>query len=61
MYHGAAFEAYNKEVPVLFPTFRSYRGDGTRWSFELMVHNQEPFVAGALILLLGLLAWRSLS
>jgi len=61
MYHGAAFEAYNKEVPLLFPTFRRYKGDDTGWSFELMLHNQEPFVAGALILLLGLLAWRGLS
>lgn len=58
--HGAAFETYRRNVPILFPTFRSYRGDGTPWSFELMLYNQEPFVAAALALLLGLLAWRGL-
>ena len=58
--HGAAFEAYRREVPILFPTLRGYRGDGTRWSFELMLRNQEPFVAAALVLLLGLLAWKGL-
>jgi len=57
--HGAAFEAYRKEVPILFPTFRRYHGDDTPWSFELMLYNQEPFVATALVLLLGLLAWKT--
>ncbi len=58
--HGAAFDAYRKEVPILFPTYRCYRGDDTPWSFELMLNNQEPFVAAAMVLLLGLLAWRGL-
>lgn len=58
--HGASFEAYRKAVPILFPGFRRYRGDDTPWSFELMLYNQEPFVATALVLLLGLLAWKVL-
>ncbi len=60
MHHGAAFEAYRNDVPVLFPTLRSYRGDGTRWSFRIMVHNEELVVLAALILLLGILAWKGL-
>ena len=57
--HGAAFEAYRRSVPILFPSLRRYPGDATRWSFRRMVRNQEPLVALGLLLIFVLLALRT--
>ena len=44
--HGPAYEAYRREVPILFPSLRTFPGAGPeRWSFAQMVRNQEPLVA----------------
>lgn len=44
--HGPAYEAYRREVPILFPSPRRFSGAGPeRWSFAQMVRNQEPLVA----------------
>jgi len=57
--HGAAFEEYNRSVPILIPCQRRYAGGRERWSFSLMVRNQEPLVILAILLVLGLLAWKT--
>ena len=53
--HGPAFEEYRASVPVLFPSGHRYPGGHAAWSFRLMVRNQEPLVAGGVILVLALL------
>jgi protein-S-isoprenylcysteine O-methyltransferase Ste14 len=55
--HGAEFEAYRGAVPILFPSIRRYpAASSDRWSFRLMVRNQEPLVIAGLIVVLGVLA-----
>ena len=57
--HGAGFEAYHKQVPILFPSLRRYpEADRTPWSLRLMVSNQEPFVLAGLALVFVLLGWK---
>ena len=58
--HGAAFEAYHRSVPILFPGLRRYPGDRDAWSFGLMVRNQEPLVLAGIALVLALLIWKSI-
>lgn len=44
--HGPAYEAYRRDVPILFPSLRQFPGAGPeRWSLAQMVRNQEPLVA----------------
>ena len=57
--HGTAFEEYHRSVPILIPDLRHYHGDRERWSFSRMVRNQEPLVILAILLVLGLLAWKT--
>ncbi|HEU4402565.1 MAG TPA: methyltransferase [Candidatus Polarisedimenticolia bacterium] len=57
--HGAAFESYNRSVPILFPALRRHPGGEEPWSFTRMVRNQEPLVLAGILLMLGLLAWKS--
>jgi protein-S-isoprenylcysteine O-methyltransferase Ste14 len=57
--HGAAFEEYNRRVPILIPGHRRFAGGRERWSMSLMVRNQEPLVILAILLVLGLLAWKA--
>ena len=48
--HGPAYEAYRREVPILFPSLRRFPGAGPeRWSFAQMVRNQEPLVAAGVV------------
>jgi protein-S-isoprenylcysteine O-methyltransferase Ste14 len=57
--HGADFEAYHKAVPILFPFAGRYpAASRDRWSFGQMARNQEPLVAGGLLIVLGLLYTR---
>jgi protein-S-isoprenylcysteine O-methyltransferase Ste14 len=56
--HGASYAAYRRQVPILFPSLRAYQGDPARWSFRQMVRNQEPLVAGGLLLAFAFLAWK---
>ena len=57
--HGASFEAYQRSVPILIPGLRRYAGGRERWSFGLMVRNQEPLVFTGIVLVLVLLAWKT--
>jgi len=57
--HGEAFEAYHRSVPILIPSFRRRTEGRDRWSFSLMVHNQEPLVLAGVLLALVVLAWRT--
>jgi protein-S-isoprenylcysteine O-methyltransferase Ste14 len=57
--HGPDFETYRKSVPILFPALRRYPGGEARWSFRLMVRNQEPFVLAGVLLALALLTWKT--
>jgi len=57
--HGAAFEEYHRSVPILIPGHRRYPGGGERWSFSLMVRNQEPLVLAGVTLALSVLAWKT--
>ena len=57
--HGAAFEAYHRSVPILFPGLRRHPGDRQAWSFDLMVRNQEPLVLTGIVLVLAILAWKT--
>jgi len=57
--HGAAFEQYRRSVPILLPALTRYPGGNEPWSFGLMVRNQEPLVLTGIILVLGILIWKS--
>lgn len=57
--HGAAFEEYRKSVPILLPALARYPGGNDPWSFRLMVRNQEPLVLTGIVLVLGILIWKS--
>jgi protein-S-isoprenylcysteine O-methyltransferase Ste14 len=56
--HGSAFEEYHKSVPILIPRGTRFPGSARRWSPGLMLRNQEPLVAGGIVLVLGLLVWK---
>jgi protein-S-isoprenylcysteine O-methyltransferase Ste14 len=58
-FHGQAYENYRRRVPALFPSLRRYPGGDGRWSFRLMVHNQEPLVLTGLMVTLALLYWKT--
>lgn len=54
--HGSDFEAYHGAVPILFPSARRYpAASRDPWSFRRMALNQEPLVAGGLLIVLGIL------
>ncbi len=57
--HGPAYEAYRLAVPVLFPSLRAYPGPRSRWSFRRMAGNREPIMLAGLLLVLGVLAWKT--
>jgi protein-S-isoprenylcysteine O-methyltransferase Ste14 len=57
--HGQAFERYHRSVPILLPGWRRYDGGREPWSASRMVRNQEPLVVVAVLLVLGLLAWKT--
>jgi protein-S-isoprenylcysteine O-methyltransferase Ste14 len=57
--HGAAFEEYRRSVPILLPALGRYPGGNESWSFRLMVRNQEPLVLTGILLVLGILIWKS--
>ena len=56
--HGDAFEAYRRNVPILIPSRRPFRGDRSRWSFRQMLRNQEPLVLAGVIVTFAFLAWK---
>ncbi len=57
--HGDAFARYARVVPRLLPSWRRYPGEPGGWSARLMARNREPAVALGLLLVFGLLAWKS--
>jgi protein-S-isoprenylcysteine O-methyltransferase Ste14 len=57
--HGAAFEEYHRTVPILIPRLRRRPGGMERWSFSLMVANQEPLVLTGIVLVLAILGWKT--
>ena len=57
--HGAAFEQYRRSVPILLPALARYPGGNDSWSFGLMVRNQEPLVLTGILVVLGILIWKS--
>jgi len=57
--HGEAFEAYHRSVPILIPALRRRTEGRERWSFSLMVRNQEPLVIAGVGLALAVLAWKT--
>ena len=56
--HGEAYKTYRESVPILFPSPRAFRGDGSRWSFRQMIRNQEPLVLAGLIVVFAFLTWK---
>ena len=57
--HGAAFEQYNRSVPILFPSAGRRTSGREPWSFSLMLRNQEPLVVAGVLLVMSLLAWKT--
>jgi protein-S-isoprenylcysteine O-methyltransferase Ste14 len=53
--HGAAFASYRSAVPALLPARRPYPGSAGAWSRGRMAASGEPWLALALVLVLGLL------
>lgn len=57
--HGARYDAYNKAVPALFPTFTPYPDNGERWKKERLARNRETLTAIVFVLLIVLFALRA--
>ncbi len=57
--HGRRYDAYNKAVPALFPTFSPYPDTGERWRKERLARNRETITAAVFVLLVVVFALRA--
>ena len=58
--HGEPYERYFEAVPALFPTLRPYeQGSTAGWSSERMMRNREHWMVVGILVISGLLLWKS--
>lgn len=58
--HGDAYVRYRAAVPALFPTLHPYEhGSTSGWSSERMLRNREHWMVIGILVISGLLLWKS--